>query len=67
MDGCVPGLDLAAMRSRAQQLFEKMRSAYPVRDLHRRPTEELFPPTFALARGSSSTDASQEEAACVHS
>ncbi len=46
VDGQLPGIDLEALRCRAQALFEKMRAAYPERDLRHRPVSELFPPTF---------------------
>ncbi|NUP74664.1 MAG: amidohydrolase family protein [Sinomonas sp.] len=49
MDGAVPGIDLEALQSRAQELFEKMRSAYSERDIRVRTPEELFPPTFRSA------------------
>ncbi|MGW6483253.1 amidohydrolase family protein [Streptomyces sp. NPDC055059] len=45
-DGMIPGLDLVSMRARAQELFERMRSAYTERDLHRRAPDALFPPIF---------------------
>ncbi|MFF9126600.1 amidohydrolase family protein [Streptomyces sp. NPDC014889] len=49
--GTVPGLDLVAMKAKAQELFERMRSAYTERDLHRRAPDVLFPPTFRMAGG----------------
>ncbi|MFJ2897172.1 hypothetical protein ACIO87_20085 [Streptomyces sp. NPDC087218] len=45
-DGRIPGVDLANLRRRAQELFDRMRAAYSERDLLRRDTAELFPPTF---------------------
>ncbi|MFD3564812.1 chlorohydrolase family protein [Streptomyces sp. NPDC058686] len=48
-DGKIPGLDLVSMRARAQELFERMRSAYTERDLHRRAPDALFPPIFPNA------------------
>ncbi|WP_125615813.1 chlorohydrolase family protein [Specibacter cremeus] len=45
-DGEVPGVDLAALRARAQALFARMRAAYSERDTLRRGADELFPPTF---------------------
>lgn len=48
-DGSVPGVDEAALRSRAQTLFERMRAGYPERDHAGRPERELFPPTFPSA------------------
>ncbi|MFM9371377.1 chlorohydrolase family protein [Streptomyces sp. Da 82-17] len=46
VDGALPGVDLPALRERAQALFEKMRSAYTERDGLRRDPDTLFPPTF---------------------
>ncbi|MFB9931283.1 chlorohydrolase family protein [Amycolatopsis halotolerans] len=46
VDGHVPGVDEEGLRRRAQALFEKMRAAYSERDVERRETGELFPPTF---------------------
>lgn len=45
-DGSIPGVDVAALRSRGQELFEKMRAAYPQRDGRGRSEQALFPPTF---------------------
>ncbi|MFD7491827.1 chlorohydrolase family protein [Streptomyces sp. NPDC059832] len=45
-DGRIPGIDPVDLRRRAQGLFERMRAAYSERDLLRRGTGELFPPTF---------------------
>ncbi|MFI9605263.1 chlorohydrolase family protein [Streptomyces sp. NPDC052043] len=47
--GTLPGLDLVAMKAEAQELFDRMRSAYTERDLHRRTPNRLFPPTFRMA------------------
>jgi cytosine/adenosine deaminase-related metal-dependent hydrolase len=44
--GMIPGLDVEAMRRRAQSYFETYRAAYSERDYLRRPPAELFPPTF---------------------
>ncbi|WP_415854993.1 chlorohydrolase family protein [Sinomonas sp. G460-2] len=49
MDGDVLGVDVEALRSRAQELFERMRLAYSERDILRRGPEELFPPAFRSA------------------
>jgi cytosine/adenosine deaminase-related metal-dependent hydrolase len=45
-DGSIPGVDLPALRRAGQQLFDRMRAAYPERDHRRRTEEELFPPVF---------------------
>ena len=45
-DGEVPGVDLPALRARAQTLFGRLRDAYSERDGLRRSADELFPPTF---------------------
>ncbi|MFF2085650.1 chlorohydrolase family protein [Nocardia sp. NPDC058176] len=45
-DGVIPGIDLAAMTQRAQELFDRMREAYAERDYLRRPVGELFPASF---------------------
>lgn len=47
-NGTIPGLDVAAMRRRAQAYFETYRAAYSERDYLRRPPEQLFPPTFRI-------------------
>ncbi|MCA4134973.1 chlorohydrolase family protein [Arthrobacter sp. M4] len=49
LDGTITGIDLEGLRSKAQELFEKMRAAYAERDLMSRSPEQLFPPTFPLA------------------
>ncbi|MDI3404191.1 chlorohydrolase family protein [Streptomyces cavernicola] len=46
VDGSVPGVDLEDLRLRAQDLFTRMRAAYSERDILRRDSSELFPPTF---------------------
>lgn len=48
-DGAIPGIDLQQMRTTAQSLFDRMRTAYSERDWQRRPEQELFPPTFPPA------------------
>jgi cytosine/adenosine deaminase-related metal-dependent hydrolase len=45
-NGAIPGLDVEAMRHRAQAYFETYRAAYSEWDHLRRPTEVLFPPSF---------------------
>ncbi|MEV5610940.1 amidohydrolase family protein, partial [Streptomyces sp. NPDC052225] len=50
VDGALPGIDLPRLARNAQELFEKMRAAYSERDIERRPTEILFPPTFPAFR-----------------
>jgi 8-oxoguanine deaminase len=51
-NGAIPGLDVDAMRRRAQDWFERMKGAYAERDYLGRPTAELFPPSFkTIARG----------------
>ena len=46
LDGDVLGADLPTLAARAQELFDRMRSAYSVRDARRRPADELFPGSF---------------------
>lgn len=46
-DGEIDGVDLGFWRRRGQELFEKMRSAYSLRDASRRASGELFPPVYA--------------------
>ncbi|HEY0890574.1 MAG TPA: chlorohydrolase family protein [Nocardioides sp.] len=46
VDGRVPGVDEASMRSRAQELFDVYRTSFSDRDSRRRSTAELMPPTF---------------------
>jgi 8-oxoguanine deaminase len=45
-DGAIPGLDVEAMRRRAQAYFARYRAAYSERDYLRRPPDALFPPSF---------------------
>jgi cytosine/adenosine deaminase-related metal-dependent hydrolase len=45
-DGMVPGVDVEAMRRRAQAYFETYKAAYSEWDYLRRPTDVLFPPSF---------------------
>ena len=49
VDGALPGLDLEGLRSEAQRLFGLMRAAYSERDVRRRNSEVLFPPTYPRA------------------
>ena len=44
-DGEIDGVDRAAPRG--QELFDKMKAAYTLRDVSRRTTAELFPPVYA--------------------
>ena len=45
-NGAVPGVDVEALRRRAQAYFETYKAAYSEWDYLRRPTEVLFPPSF---------------------
>lgn len=45
-NGAIPGVDLSALRSEAQELFALLREGYSVRDTERRAVEHLFPATF---------------------
>ncbi|MET4541393.1 8-oxoguanine deaminase [Arthrobacter bambusae] len=46
-DGVIAGVDLDYWRSKGQELFDKMRRAYTVRDARNRPADQLFPPVYA--------------------
>ena len=46
-DGEIAGVDLGYWRRRGQELFDKMKAAYTLRDASRRTTAELFPPVYA--------------------
>lgn len=46
LDGDVLGADLPTLAARAQELFDRMRSAYSVRDGRGRGADELFPGSF---------------------
>ena len=46
-DGEIDGVDLGYWRRRGQELFDKMKAAYTLRDASRRTTAELFPPVYA--------------------
>jgi 8-oxoguanine deaminase len=48
-DGRLPGLDADALRSRAQHYLAAMKAAYSERDVQRRTTDALFPPSFPIA------------------
>ncbi|KKI16761.1 MULTISPECIES: chlorohydrolase family protein [unclassified Leucobacter] len=52
-DGAIPGIDLDALRTEGQRIFEKLRAAYPERDALAGPggssEAELFPPVFPRA------------------
>ncbi len=43
----IDGVDLGYWRRRGQELFDKMKAAYTLRDVSRRTTAELFPPVYA--------------------
>lgn len=45
-DGVIPGVDVAAMRQRTQDYFEKLQAAYPERASAQVTQAELFPPSF---------------------
>ncbi|TWP35165.1 chlorohydrolase family protein [Leekyejoonella antrihumi] len=45
-DGALPGIDTNALRAQGQELFARMRAAYPSRDVRHRSEAELFPSTF---------------------
>lgn len=45
--GRIDGVDLDYWRVKGQELFDKMRSAYSVRDSRNRAADELFPPVYA--------------------
>lgn len=45
-DGRVPGVDVDAMRTRAQGLFDAYRGSFTERDALGRPPETLMPPSF---------------------
>ncbi|MDE8667727.1 amidohydrolase family protein [Pseudarthrobacter sp. H3Y2-7] len=49
VDRALPGIDLNILRAQGQELFDKMRAAYSVRDVQFRKPEELFPPTYPRA------------------
>jgi hypothetical protein len=58
----VPGIDLVAIRRRAQGLFERMRAAYSLRDyLHRSP-DQLFPSSFPQLVDSAAANIDREGA-----
>ena len=45
--GEIDGVDFGYWRRKGQELLDKMRSAYSIRDSSRRRAEELFPPVYA--------------------
>jgi 5-methylthioadenosine/S-adenosylhomocysteine deaminase len=47
-DRIVPGVDLVALRTRGQEVLQKLKDSYTARDYLHRPTEELVPPTFEI-------------------
>lgn len=47
-DRQIPGIDVAALRSRAQDYFARYKAAYTARDYLRRTPDELFPPSFKV-------------------
>lgn len=47
-DGAVPGVDVPAMRARAQRFFDDYRASFTERDALRRPVETLMPPSFRV-------------------
>lgn len=49
VNGTLPGMDLSALRTESQRLFEKMRGAYSERDVQRRDPDDLFPPAYTRA------------------
>ncbi|YCK81115.1 chlorohydrolase family protein [Arthrobacter sp. D3-18] len=46
-NGVIEGVDLDYWRLKGQELFDKMRNAYTVRDARNRAADELFPPVYA--------------------
>lgn len=46
-NGEIKGVDLDSWRAKGQELFDKMRGAYTVRDGRNRTEDELFPPVYA--------------------
>ena len=47
-DRQIPGVDVAALRERAQRYFAAYKRAYTDRDYLHRPPDELFPPSFPV-------------------
>ncbi len=47
-DGLIDGIDLDAVRADTQELFAKMRAAYPRRAYRESTADELFPPVFPV-------------------
>lgn len=50
-DRVIPGVDLAALRARAQAQYDKLRASYPERTPGRPPVETIFPPAFPRLDG----------------
>jgi hypothetical protein len=46
----IPGVDVAAMRARAQDYFDRYVQAYGEWDYRQRQADELFPPSFRTVR-----------------
>ena len=46
-NGVIEGVDLDYWRVKGQELFDKMRNAYTMRDARNRAADELFPPVYA--------------------
>ncbi|MBT8163703.1 MULTISPECIES: chlorohydrolase family protein [Arthrobacter] len=46
-NGKIDGVDLDFWRRKGQELFDKMRDAYSLRDASQRTADELFPPVYA--------------------
>ena len=46
----IPGVDLDALRDRAQDYFARYKAAYTARDFRRRDPDDLFPPSFPVVR-----------------
>lgn len=49
-DRAIPGIDLDAMRRRAQDQFERLMATYPERSHLHPPVEEIFRPSFPIHR-----------------
>jgi hypothetical protein len=49
-DGALPGVDVEALRTEGQRIFEKLREAYAERDYRAGAGGPLFPPVFPAAR-----------------
>ncbi len=51
-DRQIPGMSLAEMHLKSQTVFQKMKASYSQRDYLRRPSEDLFPSSFRVMKGS---------------